>query len=122
MSVPADGSRENQKGFYIRWTVQFGGPSVTVLRTFELVVSLSDPNAIVSEAIAHGIEPVISPRSHRKVPRYYDQDLYRLRHMVENAFLNFKQWRAVATCYAKRAASFLAMCLIRALVLWTRLF
>ena len=68
------------------------------------------------------MEPVIPPRSHRREPRYYDQDLYRLRHLVENAFLNFKQWRAVATRYAKRAASFLAICQIRALVLWTKLF
>ena len=53
-----------------------------------------DTNAIVAEAIAQGMEPVIPPRSHRREPRYYDQDLYRLRHLVENAFLNFKQWRA----------------------------
>ena len=81
-----------------------------------------DTNAIVAEAIAQGMEPVIPPRSHRREPRYYDQDLYRLRHLVENAFLNFKQWRAVATRYAQRASSFLAFCQIRALVLWTKLF
>ena len=50
-----------------------------------------DTNAIVAEAIGQGMEPVIPPRSHRREPRYYDQDLYRLRHLVENAFLNFKQ-------------------------------
>ena len=54
--------------------------------------------------------------------RYYDRQIYRLRHLVENAFLNFKQWRAVATRYAKRSASFLAICQIRALVLWTKLY
>ena len=73
-------------------------------------------------AIAQGMEPVIPSRNHRKDPRYYDKDLYRLRHLVEKAFLNFKQWRAVATRYAKRTASFLAICQIRALVLWTKLF
>ena len=81
-----------------------------------------DTNTIVAEAKAQGMEPVIPPRSHRKEPRYYDQDLYKLRHLVENTFLDFKQWRAVATRYAKSAASFLAICQIRALVLWTKLF
>ena len=76
-----------------------------------------DTNAIVAEAVAQGMEPVIPPRSHRKEPRCYDRDIYRLRHLVENAFLNFKQWRGVATRYAKRAGSFLAICQIRALAL-----
>ena len=81
-----------------------------------------DTNAIVAGAMAQGMEPVIPPRRHRKEPRDYDRDIYRQRHMVENAFLNFKQWRGVATRYAKRAASFLAICQIRALALWTKLF
>ena len=81
-----------------------------------------DTNAIVSGATARGMVPVIPPRSHRKEPRDYDRDLYRLRHLVENAFLNFKQWRGVATRYAKRTASFLAICQIRALVIWAKLF
>ena len=46
-----------------------------------------DTNAIVAEAIVRGMEPVIPPRSHRREPRYYDQALYRLGHLVENAFL-----------------------------------
>ena len=62
-----------------------------------------DTNAIVAEAIAQGMEPVIPPRSHRREPRYYDQDLYRLRHLVENAFLNFKQWRAVANSLCQKS-------------------
>ena len=81
-----------------------------------------DSNEIVTAALARGINPVIPPKSNRKDPRYYDQDLYKLRHLVENAFLHLKQWRAVATRYAKRSASFLAICQIRALVLWTKLF
>ena len=40
----------------------------------------------------------------------------------ENAVLEFKQWRGVATRYAKNAASFLAICQIRAMVIWTKLF
>jgi transposase len=81
-----------------------------------------DTNEIVATVVARGIEPVIPPKSNRREPRNYDRDLYKLRHLVENAFLQFKQWRGVATRYAKRGASFLAICQIRALVLWTKLF
>ncbi len=80
-----------------------------------------DTDAIVSEAEAQVMEPVIPPRSHRKEPRYYDRALYKLRHLVENSFLHFKQRRAVATRYARNEASFLAICQIRALAIWTRL-
>ena len=81
-----------------------------------------DTDAIVAQAETQGIEPVIPPRRHRKEPRQYDQALYKLRHLMENAFLTFKQWRAVATRYEKRSASILAICQIRALILWTKLF
>ena len=81
-----------------------------------------ETNAIVVQAEAQGMEPVIPPRSHRKEPWYHYQALHKLRHLVENSFLDFKQWRAVATRYAKNEASFLAICQIRALAIWTRLF
>ncbi len=81
-----------------------------------------DSNEIVEEALSRGMNPVIPPRSNRKDPRTYDKYLYKLRHLVENAFLYLKQWRGVATRYAKNGASFLAICQIRALVLWTKLF
>ena len=68
------------------------------------------------------MEPVIPTRSQRKEPRYYDRALYKLRHPVENSFLDFKQWRAVATRYATNEASFLAICQFRALAIWTELF
>ncbi len=81
-----------------------------------------DSDEIVAAALARRMNPVIPPRSNRRDPRDYDRDLYKLRHLVENAFLYLKQWRGVATRYSKRSASFLAICQIRALVLWTKLF
>lgn len=81
-----------------------------------------DSNEIVAAAVARGINPVIPPKGNRREARDYDRDLYKLRHLVENAFLHLKGWRSVATRYAKRATSFLAICQIRALVLWTKLF
>jgi transposase len=62
--------------------------------------------------------PVIPPRKNRKELRAYDRHLYRMRHLVENAFLRLKQWRSIATRYAKNAASFLAAVQIRCLIWW----
>jgi transposase len=81
-----------------------------------------DSDEIVAAALARGINPVIPPKSNRKKPRDYDRDLYKLRHLVENAFLLLKQWRGVATRYAKGSASYLASCQFRALVIWSKLF
>ena len=80
-----------------------------------------DTNEIIDAATERGMNPVIPPRSNRKEPRDYDKALYKLRHLVENAFRHLKEWRGVATRYAKRTASYLAACQIRALALWIKL-
>jgi transposase len=77
-----------------------------------------DTDALLAQAQAQGVSPVIPPRKHRNIQRPYDQHLYKLRHLVENAFLHLKRWRGIATRYAKRASSFLALVQIRCLVLW----
>ena len=77
-----------------------------------------DSDAIVQAAIWNGMEPVIPPRKNRKNPRDFDRDIYRLRHLVENAFLKLKQWRGIATRYAKNTSSFLAAVHIRCLFIW----
>ena len=80
-----------------------------------------DTNEIVAAALELGMNPVIPPKSNRREKREYDRALYKLRHLVENGFLDFKQWRGVATRYAKNSLSYLAVCQIRAMVIWTRL-
>jgi len=77
-----------------------------------------DSDAIVNQAIQQGMQVVIPPRKNRKNPREYDADLYKLRHLVENAFLHLKRWRGIATRYAKNSASFLAAIHIRCIALW----
>ena len=81
-----------------------------------------DTNEIIAAARKSGMDPVISPKRNRREKRDYDQALYRLRHLVENGFLDFKQWGGVATRYAKRAASYLAARQLRAALIWTKLF
>lgn len=77
-----------------------------------------DSNAIVEQAKQQGMGVVIPPKRNRKTPREYDKELYKLRHLVENAFLHLKRWRGIATRYAKNTASFLAVVQIRCIALW----
>ena len=77
-----------------------------------------DSNEIITLIRAQGAEPVIPPRKNRKEQRWFDREIYRLRHLVENAFLKLKKWRGIATRYAKNTASFLAAVHIRCIALW----
>jgi len=61
---------------------------------------------------------VIPPKKNRNVQRFYDKNAYKLRHLVENAFLHLKRWRGIATRYAKKTSSFLASVHIRCIALW----
>jgi len=79
-----------------------------------------DTNALLEILKDRKIQPVIPPKRNRKDQRAYDKHLYEIRHLIENAFLKLKQWRAIATRYAKTSASFLAECQIAAIMLWLR--
>ena len=80
-----------------------------------------DTNAIVELGLARKMEVVIPPKKNRKEQRGYDKYLYKLRHMVENAFLHLKRWRGIATRYAKNTASFLAAVQIRCMDIWLKI-
>ena len=80
-----------------------------------------DTNEIIDTATERGMNPVIPPKRNRREKREYDRALYKLRHLVGNGFLDFKQWRGVATRYAKNSLSYLAICQIRAMMIWTKL-
>ena len=80
-----------------------------------------DTNDIVEAATKAGMQAVIPPKKNRKKQRNYDRHVYKIRHLVENTFLHLKQWRSVATRYAKRSSSFLAIVQIRCLDLWLKI-
>jgi len=80
-----------------------------------------DTNEIVNYALERGMQVVIPPKKNRIEQREYDEYLYKLRHLVENAFLHLKGWRGVATRYAKNIDSFLAAVQIRCIFLWAKL-
>ena len=77
-----------------------------------------ESDAILLQLNQQGISPVIPPKSNRRKPWPFDKDLYKLRHLIENAFLHLKRWRGIATRYAKNAASFMAAVQIRCIALW----
>lgn len=81
-----------------------------------------DSDEFVESLEKEGVSPVIPPRKKRKNQRYYDRHLYRLRHLVENAFLELKRWRGIATRYAKNTASFLAAVHIRCIAIWAKIY
>ena len=81
-----------------------------------------DSDKIIEKAKEGGMTPVIPPRRSRINSRGYDKYLYKLRHLVENAFLKMKQWRGIATRYAKRTDSFLAAVQIRCIALWAKIY
>jgi Transposase and inactivated derivatives len=79
-----------------------------------------DSNNLLEAASTAGLEVVIPPKKNRRIQRWYDKGLYRVRHLIENAFLHLKRWRGIATRYAKTLASFVAAVQIRCAALWLK--
>ena len=77
-----------------------------------------DSDAVVEQAESQGMEVHIPPRKNRLEKREYDRHLYKIRHLVENAFCKLKKWRGIATRYAKNSASYLASVQIACLMIW----
>ena len=65
-----------------------------------------------------GIPAVIPLRSDQGRDPMFDRENYRERNKVERLVGRLKQWRRIATRYDKRAASYLAMLTLAAIVLW----
>jgi len=55
-----------------------------------------------------GIAPVIPPRSNRKNPAAYDEEMYKWRHLIENYFQKLKENRGIAMRSCKTDLSFAA--------------
>ena len=60
----------------------------------------------------------IPPKSNEKNPWPCDYDQYKERHLVECFFQKLKQYRAVATRYAKLASRFLALVHLACVLIW----
>jgi transposase len=73
---------------------------------------------VINPLLAAGKTPVIPPKSNRKLPRIFDKELYKARHLMENFYCKLKQYRAIATRYDKTARNFLAAIQLAAAVIW----
>ncbi len=55
-----------------------------------------DTNGVLA-ARGEGMTPVVPPQRSRREPQEYDADLYQARHLAENGFGKFQEWRGGAT-------------------------
>ena len=87
--------------------------AISLIENLPCKVLLADrgynTDEIIKCAKNSGIQPVIPPKKNRKIQRTYVENLYKKRHLVENAFLRRKRsWRGIATRYVKKFSSFVA--------------
>ena len=79
-----------------------------------------DADAIRSLIEAQGAAPNIPARCTRKQHFCFSRRLYKARNRIERFFNKLKQFRRIATRYAKLAASFVAMIKLACVRLWLR--
>ena len=114
----------NPVGFFLT-----GGQAHDLIGADHLLPSMQAQTLIADKAFdadARVIEPlaaagkaaVIPPKASRRLPRDFDRDLYKARHLIENFFAKLKQFRAIATRYDKTARNFLAAIHLAAAVIW----
>ncbi|QDZ77299.1 hypothetical protein D0437_31905 [Bacillus cereus] len=97
-------------------------PQKTILVVIPLIADKGyDSDEIVRFTKKQGMNPVIPPRKNRNEQREYDKHLYKLRHLVENAFLKLKKFRGIATRYTKTTAAFRGAVTLAAISLWLNL-
>jgi transposase len=73
---------------------------------------------VLSVLDSASVQAVIPSKSNRTVPREYDEEMYKLRHLIENFFAKLKQFRGIATRDDKRASTFLGAIHLAATVIW----
>jgi transposase len=73
---------------------------------------------VLSVLDSASVRAVIPSKANRTVPRAYDEEMYKFRHLIENFFAKLKQFRGIATRYDKRASTFLGAIHLAAAVIW----
>ena len=76
-----------------------------------------DSDAFRADIVAQGGLTVIRPRNNRLEDRPYDEELYKLRNVIERFFHRLKQYRRVATRYDKYADRYLGLVYFAALLI-----
>nr|WP_165493517.1 IS5 family transposase [Acinetobacter terrestris] len=80
-----------------------------------------DSEHIRKVARNHRMTPIIPRKSNSKKPNIdFDHYLYRLRHLVENAFARLKHFRGIATRFEKLARNYKSMLFLACLFIWCK--
>jgi len=65
-----------------------------------------------------GTQPVIPPRSNRKIQYDYGKAIYKQRNIIERMFCRLKDWRRIATRFDRNIKCFMAAVAVAATVIW----
>lgn len=95
-----------------------------LLEGFETLFVLGDKaydaDSILLTITQKGAEPVIPPKSNRKEPREYDEELYKERHLVECFIGKLKQYRRCFSRFDKLARNYLSFLHFASTLIWLR--
>jgi len=59
-------------------------------------------SVILAMAVERNMKVAIPPKNNRPVQREYDKYLYEMIHLVENAFLQIKEWRGISNSLCEK--------------------
>lgn len=79
-----------------------------------------DSNQFIESIIRSGAVPVIPPRSNRKGTHFYDEYLYRERHLVECFIGKIKHFRRIFSRFDKLANRYLGFLYFASALIWLR--
>ena len=77
-----------------------------------------DSNKFVESVTEMGMVAAIPPRTNRKEPRPYDEELYKVRNVVERFIGRVKHFRRVATRYDKLSRVYLGFLQFASILIW----
>ena len=74
---------------------------------------------MVIDSILKNNGQVVMPAKNNGIDqRYYDQHLYKARHLIESFFARIKHYRYIATGYDKLARRFLSAIYLASTIIW----
>lgn len=88
--------------------------------TYALMDKAYDADQLIGQLEAQGMIPVIPPKANRKVPREYDKEVYKERHLVECFIGKLKQFRRVFSRFDKWAKNYMSFVRFASALIWLR--
>jgi len=79
-----------------------------------------DSDEFINQIISQNCNPVIPPRSNRKIKREVDYHLYKERHLVECFFSKIKHFRRIFSRFDKMAEAYMGFLAFASAIIWLR--